>query len=144
MSARPHAGHELETRKTYCRRCNRDVTVAISPAPLHEGQANLPDGGHVVCLDFGPECTGPICATFGVPRVVMGVRLARSGLRPERLPAIKAVCDGCGRLVSMEVVDDTHAHCPECATINIWTLIRLDGEEWVAVTGKRAELELGG
>ena len=132
-----------ELRKTYCPRCNTDVTVAVTPAPLHDGHATIPDAGDVVCLDFGAQCSGPMCGTFGVPRVVMGVRLARSGMRPERLPTVHAVCDGCGRLVRMEVVDATHAHCPDCATVNTWTLIRLDGEEWVAVTGKRAELELG-
>ena len=133
-----------ETRKTYCPRCNDDVTVTVTAAPLHDGHASIPDAGNVVCLDFGKQCSGPMCATFGLPRVVMGVRLARSGMRPERLPRVKAVCDGCGRLVTMDVVDDTHAHCPECATVNTWTLIRLDGEEWVAVTGARAEMELGG
>lgn len=142
MTTRPDPHPGLDTRKTHCPRCNRDVTVAITPAPLHDGHATVPLGGDVVCLDFGPECRGALCATFGLPRVVMGVRLARSGLRPERLPAVRAVCDGCGRLVRMEVVDETHAHCPECATINTWALVRLDGEEWVAVTGKRAEREL--
>lgn len=132
-----------ETRQAYCPRCRHDVTVAVTPAPLHGGHATLPDFGEVVCLDFGPQCAGPLCAAMGVPRVVMGVRLARSGLRPEQLPAIKALCDGCGRLVEMSVIDETHAHCPDCATVNTWTLVRIDGEEWVAVTGSRAELELG-
>ncbi|HUG39578.1 MAG TPA: hypothetical protein VMM12_03780 [Longimicrobiales bacterium] len=135
-------GQPAETRKTFCPRCNRDVTVAITAAPLHGGHATLPDAGEVVCLDFGAQCAGPLCAAFALPRVVMGVRLARSGLRPERLPHVNAVCDGCAHLVRMEVVDENHAHCPECGTVNIWTLVRLDGEEWVAVTGKRAELEL--
>ena len=141
----PHADDPtpIETRKTYCPRCNRDVTVAITPAPAHEGHANLPDGGNIVCLEFGAQCTGPMCATFAVPRVVMGVRLARSGLRPERLPTIQGLCDGCGRFVHMKAVDDTHALCPDCSTVNTWTMIRLDGEEWVAVTGQRAEMELG-
>lgn len=136
------AGDAVQTRRTFCPRCSRDVTVAITPAPLHAGHATLPDFGEVVCLDFGTQCTGTMCAAFGLPRVVMGVRLARSGMRPERLPKIRALCDGCGRLVEMSVVDPSHAHCPECSTVNTWTIVRLDGEEWVAVTGTRAELEL--
>lgn len=131
-----------ELGRTFCHRCDRNVTVAITPAPLHDGHASIPDAGDTVCLDFGAHCDGPMCGTFGQPRIVMGVRLARSGLRPDSLPAVQAVCDGCARFVRMDVLDDTHAHCPECGTVNIWTLVRVDGEEWVAVTGKRAEAEL--
>ena len=32
--------------------------------------------------------------------------------------------------------------CPRCETVNRWAMIRLDGEEWVAVTGRKAEAEL--
>lgn len=132
-----------ETRTLYCPKCSHDVTVTLSSEPLHGGHATLPDGGEVVCLDFGPECTSPLCAVFRVPRVVMGVRLARSGLRPERLEHIRALCDGCQRLVELQIIDETHAHCPECGTVNTWTMMRLDGEQWVAITGPRAEAELG-
>lgn len=134
----------MESRMMYCPKCDHDVTIAVTPAPLHGGQPHAGDmiDAEVVCLDFGPGCQGTMCSIFGLPRVVMGVRLARSGLRPEGLETVRALCDGCTRLVELEVVDETHAHCPDCGTINIWTMIRLDGEEWVAVTGRRAEAEL--
>jgi hypothetical protein len=126
----------------YCPKCGHDVTITLTQAPLHGGHANVEDGADLVCLDFGPQCTSSVCNLFGLPRVVMGVRLARSGMRPERMQTVRALCDGCQRVTTLEVVDDTHAHCSECRTINTWTMIRLDGEEWVAVTGQRAEAEL--
>jgi Zn finger protein HypA/HybF involved in hydrogenase expression len=134
----------METRSVFCPKCQHDVQVAVSTAPLHGGPPSVGDmtDAELVCLDFGSGCSGTMCTAFGLPRVVMGVRLARSGLRPERLDTVRAVCDGCGRFVELEVVDDTHAFCPQCNTINVWTLIRLDGDEWVAVTGQRAESEL--
>ncbi len=132
----------METRNLYCPKCKHDVSVTLTQAPLHRGHANVADGAEVVCLDFGPQCDGSLCSVFGLPRVVMGVRLARTGLRPEQFETVRALCDGCHRVVSLGVVDDTHAHCPDCGTVNTWTMIRLDGEEWVAVTGHRAAAEL--
>lgn len=134
----------MESRKVYCPKCDHDVTVTMTMPPLHgSGHANLPDGGEMVCLDFGPRCTGAVCALSALPRAVMGVRLARSGLRPEQLETVRALCDGCATVQPLEIVDGTHAHCPACDAINVWTMVRLDGEEWVAVTGLRAEAELG-
>lgn len=133
----------METLSVYCPKCDHDVTVTMTPHALHGGgQATIPDGGELVCLDFGRQCGGELCAISAMPRVVMGVRLARSGLRPERLETVRALCDGCDRVEMLEIIDDTHAHCPACDTINTWSMIRLDGEEWVAVTGRRAEGEL--
>ncbi len=134
----------METRKVFCPKCNHDVSVTLTPQPLHGlGRATIPDGGETVCLDFGPECTGEVCAISALPRVVMGVRLARSGLRPERLETVQALCEACERVQHLQIVDDTHARCPACDTVNVWTMVRLDGEEWIAVTGRRAEAELG-
>lgn len=134
----------MESRKVFCPKCNENVTVTVTPRPLHgSGHATLPDGGEMVCLDFGPRCSGQYCAISALPRVVMGVRLARSGLRPRQLEHVQALCDGCERVVQLEVLDETHARCPACDTVNVWTMVRLDGEEWVAVTGKKAEAELG-
>lgn len=132
----------METRTVFCPKCNHDVTITVTPAPLHDGHATLPDGGELVCLDFGKGCSGRVCAISGAPRVVMGVRLARSGLPAERMERVQGVCDGCHRVAQLEVIDETHAHCPHCNTVNTWTMVRLDGEEWVAVTGQRAEAEL--
>lgn len=133
----------MEARQVFCPKCNHDVTVTVTPQPLHGGHATLPDGGEMVCLDFGPRCTGQLCAVSALPKVVMGVRLARSGLRPEGLETVQALCEGCGRVTALQVVDETHARCPVCDTVQLWTMVRLDGEEWVAVTGPKAEAELG-
>ncbi|HUG39652.1 MAG TPA: hypothetical protein VMM12_04170 [Longimicrobiales bacterium] len=134
----------METRNVFCPRCDHEVTLTLTPTPLHgRGQATLPDGGELVCLDFGRQCSGRTCAISSLPRVVMGVRLARSGLRPEQLDTVRALCEGCDRVQDLQIVDDTHARCPACDTISLWSMVRLDGEEWLAVTGRRAEVELG-
>ena len=132
----------MEERKMFCAQCQQDVTVTLTPQPLHGGHATLPDGGKLVCLDFGPKCADRRCAISALPREVMAVRLARSGLRPERLQHVRAVCEGCEELVELAVIDGSHAVCPECDVVNRWAVLRLDGEEWVAVTGKKAEAEL--
>ena len=132
----------METRKMFCPQCSHTVDVTVTPQPLHGGQANLPDGGKLVCLDFGPACRDERCAISRLPREVMGVRLARSGLGTDRLEHVQAVCEGCERVVRLAVVDESHAVCPDCETVNRWAMIRLDGEEWVAVTGRKAEAEL--
>jgi hypothetical protein len=72
----------METHIAYCSACDQAVRVAVTDAPVHSDQAPLRDG-ELVCLDFGERCTGSMCPMFGLPRVLMGVRLARSGLRPE-------------------------------------------------------------
>jgi hypothetical protein len=134
----------MENRTMYCPKCDHNVTVTLSPPPLHDGHASLPDSGEMVCLDFGPQCTsGKSCAVSALPAAVMGVRLARSGLRPDQLERVQALCEGCERVQQLEIVDETHALCPACDTVNLWTMIRLDGEEWIAVTGRKAEAELG-
>lgn len=134
----------METRSVYCPRCDHDVSVTLTPHPLHgSGQATLPDGGEMVCLDFGPQCTGERCAISALPRVVMGVRLARSGLGGEQMETVRALCEACETVQPLQVIDDTHARCPACDTVNLWTMVRLDGAEWVAVTGRKAEAELG-
>lgn len=133
----------MEERTMFCPQCKHEVTVTLTPQPLHGGHASLPDGGKLVCLDFGPQCTDDRCAVSSLPREVMGVRLAKSGLRPERLEHVKAVCEGCDELVELSITDASHAVCPACETVNRWAVVRLDGEEWVAVTGKKAEAELG-
>lgn len=132
----------MEARKVFCPKCNEDVTVTVTRQPLHGGHATVPDGGETVCLDFGPRCTGQFCAISALPKVVMGVRLARSGLPHDRMQSVQALCDGCGKVAQLDVVDETHARCPLCDTIQQWTMVRLDGEEWVAVTGRKAEAEL--
>ena len=133
----------METRKMYCSQCKADVTVTVTPRPLHgTGHATLPDGGQLVCLDLGPRCTDARCAVSDMPREVMAIRLARSGLRPQKLEHVQALCEGCERVAQLAVIDESHAVCPDCDTVNRWAMLRLDGEEWVAVTGAKAEAEL--
>ena len=133
----------METRKMHCPQCQHDVDVTVTPQPLHGGHASLPDGGRLVCLDFGPSCTDERCAISTLPREVMGVRLARSGLQQKNIQHVQALCEGCEQVVKLAVIDESHAACPACQTVNRWAMIRLDGEEWIAVTGTKAEAELG-
>ena len=72
----------MQSQTAYCSACDQDVRVVVTDAPAHEGQAPLADA-QVVCLDFGARCTGSMCPMFGLPRILMGVRLAQSGL-PQR------------------------------------------------------------
>jgi hypothetical protein len=132
----------MKERTMFCPQCQNEVTVTQTPAPLHGGPANLPDAGRLVCLNFGPDCRDDRCSVSRLPKTVMGVRLARSDLDAENMEYVQAVCEGCERLVELAVVDESHAVCPDCETVNRWATVRLDGEEWVAVTGKKAEAEL--
>jgi hypothetical protein len=52
---------------------------------------------------------------FGLPRILMGVRLARSGLRPEAFRDVKAPCQDCGEHVELQIIDNNYAHCPAAA-----------------------------
>ena len=133
----------MEERTMYCPQCQHEVTVTLTPQPLHGGPPTLPDGGRLVCLDFGPQCKDERCAVSHMPREVMGLRLAESGLRADRLEHVQALCEGCEQVVELTVIDEHHALCPACETVNQWAMIRLDGEEWVAVTGPKAEAEYG-
>ena len=125
-----------ETRKTYCTHCQKEVLVAISPRAPRGGQANLPDHDEVVCLDFGDKCDGDVCPLSRFRPVVMGVRLARSGLR-EEWTTVRAQCEGCGQVSDLEVLDQEHAFCELCGTTNTWMVLELDEDGEVAVTGRK-------
>ncbi|MFC1791316.1 hypothetical protein ACFL0I_02470 [Gemmatimonadota bacterium] len=127
---------KAETRKTYCTHCKKEVLVAITPGAPRSGQASLPDHDEVVCLDFGDKCDGEICPLSRFRPVVMGVRLARSGLR-EEWTTVRAQCEGCGQLSDLEVLDMDHAFCALCGTTNSWMVLELDDEGRVAVTGRK-------
>ena len=126
----------IETQKTYCTHCQKEVLVAISPAAPRSGQANLPDHDEVVCLDFGDKCDGDVCPLSRFRPVVMGVRLARSGLR-EEWTTVRAQCEGCGQVSDLEVLDQEHAFCELCGTTNTWMVLELDEDGRVAVTGRK-------
>ncbi len=117
----------MKTQLAYCSACDQQVRIATTPVPLHGGQANLPDAPEVVCLDFGEKCTGSLCPMFALPSILMGVRLARSGMRPEPFSTLSAMCQGCGQLAELVIVDRDTAHCTVCGTTNRW--LRLQGED---------------
>jgi len=128
----------MEKKTAFCPKCEGPIQVTVTEGHL-EGQANMPDSG-VVCLDFHDKCTEGTCPLYGVPGVVMGVRLARSGMKPlDEWDTVRGVCDGCGNTVELEVLDETYAYCPDCGTTNRWQLIKLDDDSAVAVMQKKWE-----
>ena len=127
---------EPETRTTYCSHCQKEVLVAISSSAPRGGQANLQDPDEVVCLDFGDECDGEVCPLSRYRPVVMGVRLARSGLR-EEWAAVRAQCEGCGQVSDLKVLDREHAFCALCGSTNTWMVLEFDDDGKVAVTGRK-------
>ena len=125
-----------ETSRTFCTHCQKEVLVTVSAAPARGGQANLPDHDEVVCLDFGDKCDGDVCPLSRYRPVVMGVRLARSGLRQE-WRTVRAQCEGCGQVTDLEVVDLEHAYCTLCASTNTWMVLELAEDGRVVVTGRK-------
>jgi hypothetical protein len=125
----------MSTQKTYCPACKKEVRFAVTSAPKFRGHANLNDHPQVVCLDFGQECPDGLCPRFGVPSIVLGVRLARSGER-EEWETITGLCDACGQTAELEILDEHHAFCPLCQSTNRLVVFEVDGEEHVAITRK--------
>jgi formate dehydrogenase maturation protein FdhE len=125
-----------EVKKTYCTHCQKEVDVTLSQAAPRSGQANLQESDEVVCLDFGDRCDGEVCPLSKFRPVVMGVRLARSGLR-EDWTTVRAQCEGCGQVSDLNVLDKEHAFCPLCGTTNTWMVLELDGDGKVAVAKKK-------
>lgn len=125
-----------ETRKTYCSHCQKEVLVSITPTAPRGGQAVLQDHEELVCLDFGDKCDGDICPLSKYRPVVMGVRLARSGLR-EEWTTVNAQCEGCGQVTDLKVLDPEHAFCVLCGTTNTWMILQFDDDGKVVVTGRK-------
>jgi hypothetical protein len=123
----------MESQLAYCSACDLQVPIAITPGPVHGGQANINDAPEVVCLHFGQHCTGEFCPMFGLPRILMGVRLARSEHEPEGgWKTITAFCDGCGHVSEQQVLDTNHAHCAECGSVNRYVILKMDDGNYVA------------
>jgi hypothetical protein len=120
------------TQTAYCSACDQDVRVVITDAPVHSDQAPLA-GAEVVCLDFGERCTGAMCPMFGLPRILMAVRLARSGLRPEAFRTHHAPCPDCGETVDLQILDSQYAHCPSCGSRNRWVRLTLGDDDYLAL-----------
>jgi len=127
---------KVETQKTYCTHCQKEVDVVVSPGSHRDGQASLPDSDEVVCLDFGDECDGEVCPLSRFRPVVMGVRLARSGLR-EEWTTVRAQCEGCGQVADLKVLDREHAFCVICGTTNTWMILEFEEDGRVVVTGRK-------
>lgn len=66
----------MKTSTTYCARCNRNVPVAFTAAPAHQGHATLPDGPELVCLGMNESCeAATACCLTNLSPVVMRARL---------------------------------------------------------------------
>ncbi|MGD2121645.1 MAG: hypothetical protein PVJ76_07865 [Gemmatimonadota bacterium] len=126
-----------EIRYTFCTHCDKEVQVVVSPGTPRNGQANLQESDEVVCLDFGNRCDGDVCPLSRCRPVVMGVRLARSGLR-EEWTTVRAECEGCGLVSDLKILDREHAFCPLCGTTNTWMILEFDDQGRVAVTGRKS------
>lgn len=88
----------------------------------------------MVCLDFGGACGEGTCPLSGRPGIVMGVRLAKSHLNDAAFQLIHGECASCGSMVALEMLDRTHAICPECEATNAYVFIDLEDGSAVAVT----------
>lgn len=122
----------MESHTAYCSACDQDVKVVVTDAPLHSDQAPLADA-QVVCLDFAARCSGSMCPMFGLPRILMGVRLAQSGLRPDAFPTVKAPCPACDTLVELQMIDDQHVFCPSCGGRSKWVRLTVEDADYVAL-----------
>ncbi|MDT8368553.1 MAG: hypothetical protein RQ745_05060 [Longimicrobiales bacterium] len=122
----------MEISTVYCPGCNHKVRLTITP-DHRTGHANLPDGGEVVCLDFGEGCSEGACPLTGRPGLVMGVRLVRSHL-PHEGRLLVARCDACGEVAEMEVLDATHAVCSLCENTNEYVIVPVDETHAITVT----------
>ena len=122
----------MHTHSAYCSARDQNVTIALTEEPTHDGQANLADM-EVVCLDYGEKCTGDLCPAFGLPRVLMGVRLAHTDEGKASLPTITAKCHACENIVSLNVVDEKIAVCSGCGATNRWYRIQTEDGEFIAV-----------
>jgi hypothetical protein len=127
----------MDKHMTYCAQCQKDVHFVVTPAHPHHGHASLPDGNQVVCLDFGQPCDGGMCPLSGLPPIVMGVRLARSGEeKAEPWSIVHAVCEECSFPTEFKVLDADTGLCTVCGSVNRLTLLKLDDGSYVATTNK--------
>lgn len=123
----------MSASTAYCPACRHDVAVTLTDAPLHPGHANVPDAGELVCLDFGAGCSGERCPLSNMPRVVMALRLARSGMAGERMEHVRALCDACQRPSLMSMIDDGHGVCDACGQVNRVLVLEVDRKGPVAI-----------
>jgi hypothetical protein len=122
----------MEIQHSYCSACDQQVRIVVTPASAYSGQAPVADQPDVVCLDFGERCTGAMCPMIGLPRMLMGIRLAKSGLRDE-WQTFQAPCQSCGRNVDFDVIDANYAMCPSCHTRHRWLHLNVDEHAYLAI-----------
>ena len=123
----------MYVERVFCPTCRHAVRVTTTEGH-HDGQATLPDGQQLVCLDFGEGCCEGACPLSGTSGVVMGVRLARSHLRDEAFRRVTTWCEGCQSAREMEVLDGQYAFCPDCGTTNRWVALEGDDDSVVSLT----------
>lgn len=119
--------------QAYCPGCNRTIHL-VTTGEHRDGQATLPDGADLVCLDFGQGCTEGRCPVTGAMGIVMGVRLARSHLDDDAFETVRAKCQACGGFAELEVLDGDYAFCPLCETTSRWAMLELGDGARIAVT----------
>ena len=122
----------MHTHTAYCSARDQNVRIAMTEEPTHDGQANLHDV-EVICLDYGKACTGDFCPEFGLPRVLMGVRLAHSEEGKATLPSIVANCQSCDALTTLSVIDERLVVCSVCGATSRWYRIETEDGAFVAV-----------
>ena len=127
----------MKTERAYCTTCEHEVRLVLTDAPARDGQANLPDGAQLVCLDYQEACKGGRCPSSGRAGVVMGVRLAKSHLSDLSFETIHAVCEACGEISDLEVIDDQIALCTRCETTVRWGRVRLSDASEVVIAAKQ-------
>ncbi len=125
----------MKTENAYCSGCGHQVRLVLVDAPPHDGQANLPDGAEVVCLDFHEGCSEGRCPTTGKKGIVMGVRLAKSHLNDAAFKTVRGRCEFCEEVADLEVLDSTFAVCPLCGATNRWVVLELADETRITLTG---------
>jgi hypothetical protein len=98
--------------------------------PAEDDAVNEPQ---VVCLDYGEWCTGSVCPSFGLPSILMGLRLANSGLPAHQWRTFRATCPDCAQQCDLKVLNQDYLFCPLCRSTLHWREIEADGAALVAL-----------
>lgn len=123
----------MSTEVVFCPSCRHGVRIGVTEAH-RDGQANLPAGGQLVCLDFSGACGDGTCPLSGSRGVVMGVRLAKSHLNDGAFQQIHGPCASCRALVALKMLDESHAICPECESVNEYVFVDMEDGGALALT----------
>lgn len=116
---------ETERWKAYCSSCRSMVHLTRTQGPMLHGQANLPDGDEIVCLDYGGDCSKDACPVTGRLGLVMAFRLARSHLDDDRWPVVEARCPACDHVGELRQLAHHYVFCPICETPSLTATLEL-------------------